>query len=61
MRGVDRDEWLARRTYRGADFDPERLADQARRRPAHCSLPALGVGDTVGRSSPPCARLVDEP
>ena len=23
---MDRDEWLARRTYRGADYDPERVA-----------------------------------
>jgi glucosyl-3-phosphoglycerate synthase len=50
MRCVDRDEWLARRTYRGADFDPERLADRARREDLRVSvcLPALNVADTVG-------------
>ena len=47
---MDRDEWLARRTYRGADFDPERLADRARRDDLRISvcLPALNVADTVG-------------
>jgi len=47
---VDRDEWLARRTYRGADFDPERLAHRARRDDLRISvcLPALNVADTVG-------------
>lgn len=63
MRGVDRDEWLARRTYRGADFDPERLADRARRQDLRISvcLPALNVGDTVGPIVAALrARLVDE-
>jgi len=47
---VDRDEWLASRTYRGADFDPERLAHRARRDDLRISvcLPALNVADTVG-------------
>ena len=47
---MDRDEWLARRTYRGADFDPERLAHRARRDDLRISvcLPALNVADTVG-------------
>jgi glucosyl-3-phosphoglycerate synthase len=47
---VDRDEWLARRTYTGADYDPERLVDLARRQGLRISacLPALNVGDTVG-------------
>jgi len=50
IRGVNRDEWLARRTYRGADFDPEELAHQARRDDVRISvcLPALNVADTVG-------------
>ena len=50
IRGVNRDEWLARRTYRGADFDPEELAHQARREDLRISvcLPALNVSDTVG-------------
>jgi glucosyl-3-phosphoglycerate synthase len=48
---VDRDEWLARRTYRGADYDPERLAADARRQGLSVSvcLPALDVADTVGQ------------
>ena len=48
---MDRDEWLARRTYRGADYDPERLAADARRQGLSVSvcLPALDVADTVGR------------
>ena len=48
--GVNRDEWLARRTYRGADFDPEQLAHMARRDELRVSvcLPALNVADTVG-------------
>ncbi len=47
---MDRDEWLARRTYRGADFDPEQLAHQARRDGLRISvcLPALNVAETVG-------------
>lgn len=47
---MDRDEWLARRTYRGADFDPERLARSAQRQGLSISvcLPALNVADTVG-------------
>ena len=47
---MDRDEWLASRTYRGADFDPERLAHRARRDDLRISvcLPALNVADTVG-------------
>lgn len=48
--GVNRDEWLARRTYRGADFDPQELAHLARRDALRVSvcLPALNVADTVG-------------
>ncbi len=60
---MDRDEWLARRTYRGADYDPERLADLARRQELRVSacLPALNVGDTVGPIvSALRDRLVDE-
>jgi glucosyl-3-phosphoglycerate synthase len=47
---VDRDEWLQRRTYRGSDFDPERLAERARRDGVTISvcLPTLDVEDTVG-------------
>jgi glucosyl-3-phosphoglycerate synthase len=47
---VDRNEWLARRTYRGGDFDPERLAARAREGGLRISvcLPALNVEDTVG-------------
>ncbi len=63
MRLVDRDEWLARRTYRGADFDPERLADRARREGLRVSvcLPALNVADTVGPIVTALrASLVDE-
>jgi glucosyl-3-phosphoglycerate synthase len=47
---VNRDEWLAGRTYRGADFDPEELAHQARRQGLRISvcLPALNVSGTVG-------------
>jgi glucosyl-3-phosphoglycerate synthase len=47
---VDRDEWLRRRTYRGADYEPERLAEAARRRGLSVSvcLPALNVAETVG-------------
>ena len=42
--------WLARRTYWGSDFDPERLADRARREDLRVSvcLPALNVAGTVG-------------
>lgn len=47
---MNRDEWLARRTYRGADFDPDELAHEARRRGLRVSvcLPALNVSGTVG-------------
>ncbi len=47
---VDREEWLLRRTYRGADHDPERLARQAREQGSAVSvvLPSLDVADTVG-------------
>ena len=47
---MDRDEWLARRTYRGADYDPERLAAALRRQGLTVSvcLPTLDVADTVG-------------
>jgi len=47
---VDRDEWLARRTYRGADYDPERVSDALRRQGLTVSvcLPTLDVADTVG-------------
>ena len=47
---MDRDEWLARRTFRGADFDPDRLADRARRQGLTVSvcLPSLDVAGTVG-------------
>jgi glucosyl-3-phosphoglycerate synthase len=50
IRCVEREEWLLRRTYRGADFDPERLADRAREQGVSVSvcLPALDVADTVG-------------
>jgi len=46
---VDRHEWLRRRTYRG-DYDPERLAEEARRQSLTVSvcLPALNVAATVG-------------
>jgi glucosyl-3-phosphoglycerate synthase len=60
---VDRDEWLARRTYRGADFDPERLAARAREGGVRVSvcLPALNVQDTVGPIVATLRRrLVDE-
>ena len=47
---MDRTEWLARRTYKGGDFDPEELAARARDRGLSISvcLPALNVEDTVG-------------
>lgn len=47
---MTRDEWLARRTFRGADFDPEALARRAREDGLRISvcLPAKDVGDTVG-------------
>jgi glucosyl-3-phosphoglycerate synthase len=47
---VEREDWLRRRTYRGADFDPERLARQAGAQGVRVSvvLPALDVADTVG-------------
>jgi glucosyl-3-phosphoglycerate synthase len=47
---VEREDWLRRRTYRGADFDPERLARRAREQGLTVSvcLPALDVADTVG-------------
>jgi glucosyl-3-phosphoglycerate synthase len=47
---VNRDEWLARRTYRGADYDPERVADALHRQGLTVSvcLPTLEVAGTVG-------------
>jgi glucosyl-3-phosphoglycerate synthase len=47
---VDRDQWLNRRTFRGADFDPRELASVAAARGERISvcLPALNVEDTVG-------------
>ena len=47
---MDRDEWLARRTFRGADYDPERVADGLRRQGLTVSvcLPTLEVAGTVG-------------
>jgi glucosyl-3-phosphoglycerate synthase len=47
---VTRDEWLPSRTYRGASFDPERLAALRRERALSVSvcLPARDVEDTVG-------------
>lgn len=50
IRDVNRDEWLARRTYRGVDFDPEELARLARRDSLRVSvcLPSLNVAGTVG-------------
>jgi glucosyl-3-phosphoglycerate synthase len=47
---MDREEWLARRTYRGADFDPERMAAAAAAAGLRVSvcLPALEVAGTVG-------------
>jgi glucosyl-3-phosphoglycerate synthase len=60
---VDRDEWLSRRTYRGADYDPERLAAEAARQGLSVSvcLPALDVAGTVGEIVAAVrARLVEE-
>ena len=47
---MTRDEWLVRRTFRGADFDPEELAARKRALGVGVSvcLPALDVADTVG-------------
>lgn len=47
---MDREQWLSQRTYRGADFDPERLAAAATAQGVRVSvcLPALNVADTVG-------------
>ena len=47
---MDRDEWLVRRTFRGADYDPERVADALRRQGLTVSvcLPTLDVAETVG-------------
>lgn len=47
---MDREEWLARRTFRGADYDAEELAAAARRQGTRVSvvLPALNVAATVG-------------
>jgi glucosyl-3-phosphoglycerate synthase len=47
---VTREEWLSSRTYRGASFDPERLAALRRERALSVSvcLPARDVEDTVG-------------
>ena len=47
---MDRHQWLRRRTYRGADYGAERLAEAARRRGLSVSvcLPTLNVAETVG-------------
>ena len=47
---MDREQWLSERTYRGADFDPVRLAAAAAAQVFRISvcLPALNVADTVG-------------
>lgn len=47
---MDRDEWLAQRTYRGVDFDPAELATRAAAQGLRISvcLPALDVAGTVG-------------
>ena len=47
---VTRDEWLPSRTFRGASFDPERLAALRRERALSVSvcLPARDVEGTVG-------------
>ncbi len=47
---MDREEWLSRRTYRGADYDPERVAAALHRQGLTVSvcLPTLEVADTVG-------------
>lgn len=44
------DQWLNTRTFRGADFDPERLAraKQATATTVSVCLPALNVEDTIG-------------
>lgn len=45
------EDWLARRTFRGSDWDPERLAAAKRAAGTTVSvcLPTLNVQDTVGR------------
>lgn len=47
---MTREEWIARRTFRGADFDPERLVHERRAQALEVSvvLPALEVADTIG-------------
>ena len=47
---MTRDEWLPSRTFRGASFDPERLAALRRERALSVSvcLPARDVEGTVG-------------
>jgi glucosyl-3-phosphoglycerate synthase len=47
---VDRDRWLTERTYRGADFDPRRLAELAAASSTRISvcLPTLNTATTVG-------------
>ncbi len=47
---MDRDEWLLRRTFDGAEFDAEALAAARRASGTRVSvvLPALNVADTVG-------------
>lgn len=47
---MEREEWLRRRTYRGADYDPQSLAADARAQGLRVSvcLPALEVESTVG-------------
>lgn len=47
---MDRDRWLSARTYRGDDFEPERLAALAAARGIRVSvcLPTLNVEATVG-------------
>jgi len=60
---VEREEWLQRRTYRGADFDPERLSGAVRAQGLRVSvvLPALNVADTVGDIVAAVrSRLIDE-
>jgi glucosyl-3-phosphoglycerate synthase len=49
-RPVTRDEWLSRRTFDGAAFDPRELADRRRAAGTTVSvvLPALDVADTIG-------------
>lgn len=67
--GVTGEDWLARRTFRGSDWDPERLAAAKRALGLTVSvcLPTLNVEDTVGailasvrREWMGRVRLVDE-